>query len=85
MAKYGRGLGREFAQAVKNSDIREPFSTKDVRDFAASRGWKPPESYINVLLANSSSGKHSKTYLKLFESLGKGMYKLSDFVKKTNV
>jgi hypothetical protein len=83
VAKYGRGLGIEFAEAVRTGRVKEPFGIRDVRAFANSRGWNPPDTYINVLLANSSAETHSPTYRKLFVSLGEGMYALSDLARKS--
>lgn len=64
MSKYGRGLNIEFACAVKAGEIQEPFRTADVREFAKSKGWKPSEKYISVLLPSGSAESHSSTYRK---------------------
>lgn len=77
MGKYGEGLGKEFALAVLRGEVSEVFTTKDLSKFVESRGWNPPENYLNVLLANSSSENHSKTYVKYFKSIGTGKYMLS--------
>ena len=82
MAKYGRGLNIEFACAVKAGEVQAPFNTEDVREFAERKGWKPSEKYISVLLPNGSAESHSPTYQKLFVSLGKGLYILSDIAKR---
>lgn len=81
MAKYGRGLAKEFALAVKLGEISEVFNTADLVGFIDSRGWNPSKNYVNVLLANSSSRKHSKTYIKYFMSCGNGQYKLGDDIE----
>lgn len=82
MPKYGKGLNIEFANAVKAGIIREPFNTNDVRGFANTRGWNPPDNYINVLLPNGSAETHSHTYKKLFVSVGDGLYVLSEIARK---
>jgi hypothetical protein len=82
MAKYGRGLNIEFVCAIKAGEVRAPFNTEDVREFAKRKGWKPSEKYISVLLPNGASESHSPTYQKLFTSIGNGMYVLSDEAKR---
>jgi hypothetical protein len=81
MPKYGKGLGVEFAHAVKLGLINEPFTTADIDKFARSRGWKPSPNYIAALLANGSAEKHSPTYKKYFTSVGNGAYILSNLAK----
>ena len=81
MNKCGKGLGKEFALAVLNGDVSEVFNTEDLRKFVLKRGWSPSEKYISVLLPNSSSLTHSKTYPNYFKSIGNGEYKLSENVK----
>jgi hypothetical protein len=78
MPKYGRGLNREIAIAVRERRITEPFSAADVRRYVQSRGWVVPDTYITVCLANGASEMHSNTYKKYFKPIGEGMYKLSD-------
>ena len=83
MAKYGKGLGREFAEAVLRHEIREPFTTEDVRAFVQKRGWPIGDNYVNVLLQNGSSPNHSLTYKKYFVNLHHdGLFELSDLAKK---
>lgn len=77
MSKYGDGLNIEFARAVKNGQISEPFTKADVEQFAVSNRWYPSPNYIKVMLANGASATHSLTYKKYFESLGNGEYRLS--------
>lgn len=81
MTKCGRGLAKEFALAVRNGEISEVFNIADLVKFIDSRGWNPSKSYVTVLLANSSSTKHSKTYVKYFMSCGNGQYKLVDDIE----
>ncbi len=80
MPKYGRGLNRELVGAVNAGEIKEPFSTKDVRKLIALRKWdpSPTEAYIIVALSNASSEEHSPTYKKYFIALGDGRYRLRD-------
>jgi hypothetical protein len=48
------------------------------RDFARRRGWKPPESYIRVVLANSEVKRsHSETYISYFERVDEGKYRIN--------
>jgi hypothetical protein len=82
MPKYGRGLNIEFVCAVKAGEVRIPFNTGDIREFAKRKGWKPSEKYISVLLPNGAAESHSFTYQKLFVSIGNGMYELSDLAKR---
>lgn len=77
MAKYGKGLGLEFAFAVKNGLVEEPFTVKDVKKFAQSRGWNPSSDYVSSILSNGSSPYHSPTNKKYFIPLGNGFYVLS--------
>jgi len=41
MPKYGRGLNRELVSAINAGEIKEPFSTKDVRKLIALKKWDP--------------------------------------------
>ena len=66
MAKYGRGLAREILGGVNRNEIPRPFNLDHVRSFLAARDWRPPSSYVNVVLANSTSPMHSHTYKKYF-------------------
>lgn len=81
MVKCGRGLGKEFTMAVLNGEISEIFRTEDLWKFIEIKGWNPSDKYVNVLLPNSSSSTHSKTYPQYFKSIGKGEYMLSDHVR----
>ena len=82
MRKYGDELNVEFARAVKEGQIPEPFTKNDVAHFASYKGWNPSSRYINVLLPNSSSLTHSSTYKKYFVALGDGLYQLSELAKR---
>ena len=81
MGKCGKGLGKEFALAVIHKEVPEIFNTEELRRFIEKRGWNPSENYVNVLLANSASSTHSKTYPQYFKSIGNGEYMLSDDVQ----
>ena len=81
MPKYGRGLNREILGAVNLGLLSEPFGVSDIKHFANKRGWNVPETYLNVSLANGTSGKHSLTYRKYFVSVGNGRYKLGPSFK----
>lgn len=82
MSKYGNGLSFEFASAVKQGLINQPFNSNDVKEFAKGKGWKPSPNYISVILVNSASEKHSLSYKKYYISIGNGLYKLSDLAKR---
>lgn len=82
MAKYGVGFSTEFAWAVKQGIIQEPFCLEDVRRFADMKGWSPSQNYLNVVLPNGSSDSHSPTYKKYFTAVGNGMYRLSEVGKE---
>lgn len=81
MGKYGKGLGKEFALAVLQGEVPEVFNTEELRRFIKKRGWNPPETYVNLLLANSASTTHSKNYPNYFKSIGDGKYMLSDEIQ----
>lgn len=81
MRKYGKGLGAEFALAIKEGLVNQPFTSYDLKEFALSKGWKPSPHYISVLLANGASKTHSPTYGKYFVSIGNGFYMLSELAK----
>lgn len=81
VAKYGKGLGKEFALAILNGEVSEVFNTDELRKFIVRKGWNPADSYVSVLLANSSSTTHSKTYPQYFKSIGNSEYMLSDDVR----
>mgnify|MGYP003301730696 FL=1 len=74
MAKYGKGFGIELVEAFKSGEITEPITRKTLDELCEIRGFKCPESYLNVFLANSSSTTHSHTYKKYVESIGDGNY-----------
>ena len=82
MSKYGEGFSLEFARAVRQGLIDEPFTTQDVKNFAAMKGWHPSENYLNVVLPNGSSDTHSLNYKKYFQYIENGQYVLSDLGKK---
>jgi hypothetical protein len=83
MAKYGRGLNRELVAAINAGIIAEPFNVADVRRLINLKRWhpEPPDSYVNVALANASSETHSPTFLKYFVKIGKGLYQLREEYK----
>ena len=76
MPKYGRGLNRKIVSAVNKGMISEPFGIPEIKNFAFSKGWKIPDNYINVTLANAANPNHSITYKKYFSPLGDGEYKV---------
>ncbi len=77
-SKYGRGLGREIFEAVKAGKLPQPFDVAACREFARKRSWKPPESYIRVVLANSEVNRsHSETYHNYFERVAEGKYRIN--------
>jgi hypothetical protein len=82
MSKYGEGLGIEVVNAIKSGELKEPITTKSIRELCEIRAWKPSDKFINVLLANSSAEKHSLTYKKYFERVSKGEYCLAKDYKK---
>ncbi|HEY8893144.1 MAG TPA: HNH endonuclease [Clostridium sp.] len=47
-----------------------------------NKGFNATESYINVILANATGNKHSPTYKKYFERIGKGEYELLDVYRE---
>lgn len=75
-AKYGRGLGNEIIDAINKGKLIEPIDVKAVRSYMNSNGWFPPETYLNVFLANSSSLAHSMEFKKLFVRVEEGKYVL---------
>lgn len=77
MSKFGDGLGIEVVHAIKSGELREPITTKSIRDYCEIKKWKPSDKFINVLLANSSAEGHSLTYKKYFERVSKGEYCLA--------
>lgn len=74
MAKHGRGLGSEIIEAINCGELIEPISCKKVKKLCEQKGFNYSESYINVILANSTSNSHSPTYKKRFEKVGVGEY-----------
>jgi hypothetical protein len=46
MSKYGKGLGRELVNGVKNGEIEEPLTTKKIKEFCEMKGWKPSERIL---------------------------------------
>lgn len=75
--KYGRGLGNEIIDAINKGKLKEPISAQDVKNHMNSNGWYPPENYLNVFLANSSSPDHSKNFKKIFKRVDEGKYVLT--------
>lgn len=69
--------------AVNNGIIAEPFGISDIKRFAALKGWKIPDTYINVALANAANPNHSITYKKYYLSLGDGLYKIKPEFKSS--
>jgi hypothetical protein len=76
MPKYGRGLNREIVGAVNSGMIAEPFDLAAIRSFAAKKGWRVPDTFLNVALANGCSQTHSGKYKKYFQTDGDGKYRL---------
>jgi hypothetical protein len=74
VAKYGKGMANEILEGIDKGYLSEPITKEDVKKFMNSKGWFPPDTYINVFLANSSNLNHSKSYRKLFDALGEGKY-----------
>jgi hypothetical protein len=79
--KYGRGLAFEVYEAVRKKELEEPITSEDVKKFVLKKGWYPSEKFLNVLLPNSSSDKHSLTYKKYFKSIGNSKYILNKDLK----
>lgn len=78
MPKYGKGLGKEIYIGAKNGEILQPFTVNDCRDFAISKGWDVPESYLKVVLANSEKDRdHSDTYKDYFMRVSEGKYRIN--------
>lgn len=74
MSKYGEGLGKEIVKGVKNGELDEPLTTAKIKHFCIKKGWNPSEHYLNVFLANTSSDKHSPTYVKYIDKTNTGEY-----------
>jgi len=74
MAKYGKGLAREVVDAVLSGELKEPLTRQIIKKFCENRGWSVSKKYTNVLLADSTSEKHSLTYVKYFERVGENEY-----------
>ena len=72
MLKYGRGLSREIVGSASKVMITEPLGIPEIINFTLSKGWKIPDKYINVTLANAVNLNHSLTYKKYFSSFGDG-------------
>ena len=76
--EYGNGgVAVEFVRAVKRGEVRRPFSTADVKEFAEKNGWNVAINHLNVVLSNGSSMTHSLTYKKYFRRVARGLYELS--------
>jgi len=78
LPKYGRGMKVEVVEAIRRGKLKQPLTTKDVREYMHSNGWYPSENFVNVFLSNHSNPEHSKSYQKIFESMGNGKYFLKE-------
>lgn len=76
MVKHGEGLGYEIVKAVLNGDIIEPITFQKVKDYCETSGIQATESYMRVILSNSTKNNHSPTYKIYFEQVGKGEYRI---------
>jgi hypothetical protein len=76
MSRFNEGLIPAFLVAVKRAEIKEPFSTEDLREFVSRNNKNYSEKYIRVALPNSCSETHSLSYPKVFVNVGEGKYKL---------
>jgi len=74
ISKYGRGLGNEIIDAIYKGKLIEPIDAKSVKAYMNSNGWYPPDNYLHVFLANSSSPDHSNNFKKLFIRVEEGKY-----------
>ncbi|OIJ22017.1 hypothetical protein BKP45_04895 [Anaerobacillus alkalidiazotrophicus] len=81
MPKYGRGMKVEIVDAIKKGKLKQPINTRDVEQFMNNNGWYPRKNFLNVFLANHSNPGHSKTYEKIFKSIGNGKYVLLEEIK----
>ncbi len=70
------GLGAFIIDAVNGGKLIEPLTTKKIKDFCYENELNYSIRYLNVILANSTSEKHSFTYTKLFTRIGHGQYAL---------
>ena len=78
MVRYGKdGVAIAFVRAVRRGEVRRPFSTADVREFAEKNSWDVPLSHLRVVLPNGSSLTHSLNYKKYFRRVARGLYELS--------
>src|SRR5687768_5197525 len=75
MAKHGdQGLGYEIVKAVLNGGITEPITFEKVKKYCKRKGMLASENHMRVILSNASENKHSPTYKKYFERVGRGKY-----------
>ena len=70
------GLINDFIEAIRSGNIKEPFTTFDLKHFVVQNNWEYSDNYLNVALGNHSSEIHSMRYRKVFISLGNGTYKI---------
>ena len=78
MAKYGAGVGVEFARAVQRGEFKEPFNTKDIKKFVISKKWRMSKLSYDGVLSKGSSNTHSPNSRKLFIRIDDEKYTLSD-------
>ena len=78
MTKHGEGLGLEIVKGVNRGLIKEPLTTKKVKEFCKRQGIKATDNHMGVILANATSNTHSPTYKKYFERISKGEYRVLD-------
>jgi len=82
MSKYGRGLGKEIYMAVNSGEISQPITVSKCREFALSKGWEVPESYLRVVLTNSERRRtHSDTYKDYFVRVSRGKYTINPSIE----
>ena len=78
MAKYGEGVGVEFARAVQRGEFQEPFNSKDVKKFVKSKKWSMSKLSYDGVLSKGSSKTHSLGSRKLFVKIDDEKYVLSE-------
>lgn len=79
--KYGRGMKVEVVDAIKKGKLTQPINKKKIVQYMNQNGWYPNGNFMNVFLANHSNPNHSKSYEKIFISMGNGEYTLKEIIK----
>jgi hypothetical protein len=82
MPKYGRGMKIEILDAIKKGKLKQPVTTKDIEEYMNINGWYPKKNFVNVFLPNHTNPNHSKTYEKIFQSIGDGKYLLIEELER---